>query len=100
MSNKPVFIPLKGQYYDAFISGDKVEELRLYGPRWNEKTCYIGRPVLLSRGYGKAHRANGVIAGFRRQNANTFGRGYKKAVMDVYGTLNKEMAVIYIKVDK
>ena len=38
------------QYYDQFATGEKRDELRLYGPRWNERTCPVGRPVILSRG--------------------------------------------------
>lgn len=42
---KPLFVPLKTEYYEAFADGSKREELRRYGPRWNEKTCAVGRPV-------------------------------------------------------
>ena len=50
---KPLFIPLKAEHYDAFDDGSKVNEYRLYGPRWNEKNCYPGRrppsPVGMAR---------------------------------------------------
>ena len=55
---KPLFIPLKSKYYEEFKSGEKTEELRLYGDRWNEKTCFIGRKIVLSKGYGKQERLN------------------------------------------
>jgi hypothetical protein len=42
-----------------------MEEFRPYGARWNEDTCRVGRPVLLSLGYGKQHRLQGHVAGFR-----------------------------------
>ncbi len=58
---KPLFIPLNGEYYDAFERGDKINEYRAYGPRWNEKTCYAGRWAILSRGYGKKNRMAGLI---------------------------------------
>lgn len=58
---KPLFIPLNGEYYDAFERGDKTDEYRAYGPRWNVKTCYPGREVILSRGYGKKNRMLGMI---------------------------------------
>ena len=57
----PLFVPLAGWAYDLFASGAKTTEFRLYGPRWNERTCTPGRAVVLSRGYGRAHRMNGVI---------------------------------------
>lgn len=58
---KPLFIPLKAIHYDAFKDGSKTFEMRVYGPRWNEKTCYPGRSVVLSRGYGKKHRMEKAI---------------------------------------
>lgn len=61
---KPLFIPLKAEYFEAFKAGTKTTEYRVYGPRWNERTCAIGRPVVLSKGYGKAHRLTGTVAGF------------------------------------
>lgn len=61
MSDRPLFIPLKTEYYEAFESGEKGTEYRKYGPRWNEETCYAGRPVILSKGYGKHARINRVI---------------------------------------
>jgi len=58
---KPLFIPLKTEYFNAFKSGEKFIEYRAYGPRWNEKTCPAGRRVVLSKGYGKHERITGVI---------------------------------------
>jgi hypothetical protein len=61
---KPLFIPLKAKFFDAFARGEKTVEYRLRGPRWNAETCAIGRAVVLSRGYGKKHRLTGKIVGF------------------------------------
>lgn len=58
---KDLFIPLKTEYYNQFVSGEKNCELRLEGPRWNERTCFQGRGVVVSKGYGKAHRMKGVV---------------------------------------
>lgn len=63
---KPLFIPLKTEFFEAFANGSKDTEYRPYGPRWNERTCAIGRGVVLSHGYGKSRRLRGVIAGFKR----------------------------------
>lgn len=65
--SKPLFIPLKTVYFEAFKSGKKTVEYRRYGLRWNERTCRFGRRVVLSKGYGKAHRLNGRIVGFQRR---------------------------------
>lgn len=62
----PLFIPLKREYFDAFKRGEKREEFRPLGPRWNPQTCLIGRRVVLSLGYGKAHRLTGTVTSFRK----------------------------------
>jgi hypothetical protein len=100
MMKKPLFIPLKSKYYEAFQNGSKTEELRRYGPRWNLDTCTIGRRVVLSKGYGKQHRMQGQIWRFKRQHGSMFGSGYKKAILDTYGTLDIWIACISITVDQ
>lgn len=59
-----LFVPLRGEYFDAFAEGRKVWEYRRLSARWNAETCAIGRRVVLSRGYGKARRLAGVITDF------------------------------------
>lgn len=66
MTQRPLFIPLKAEYFEAFANGTKVYELRKYGKRWNEKVCTPGRGVVLSRGYGKERRLTGTITLFSR----------------------------------
>lgn len=61
---KPLFIPLKAEYFDAFVAGKKNTEYRPYGPRWNERVCAPGRRVVLSRGYGIKRRSWGYISVF------------------------------------
>lgn len=63
--SKPLFIPLKREYFEAFERGEKREEYRPFGPRWNAETCRVGRTVVLSLGYGKARRITGIITSFR-----------------------------------
>jgi hypothetical protein len=65
---KPLFIPLLMRWFDAFKNGSKVTEYRTYGPRWNERTCIIGRAVVLSGGYGKKHRLRGEVVSFNRND--------------------------------
>ena len=93
---KPLFVPLKTEYFEAFMSGDKTEELRAYGPRWNERTCQIGREVVLSKGYGKQNRMAGKIWRFKKQHGSLFGSGYRAAILDVFGTLDIDIACISI----
>jgi hypothetical protein len=62
----PLFIPLCAGPFDEFKAGTKVEEYRPEGARWNAEVCRIGRRVVLSRGYGKKDRLQGVIVGYRQ----------------------------------
>lgn len=48
---KPLFVPLKTEYFNAFKDGSKTTEYRLYGPRWHEGTIIPGRLATLSHGY-------------------------------------------------
>jgi hypothetical protein len=66
-AEKPLFIPLKTEYYRAFQAGTKTTEFRRYGALWNERSCRIGRRVVLSRGYGKQDRRTGMVVGFDRR---------------------------------
>lgn len=65
-SIKNIFIPLKTEYYEAFCDGSKTVEYRQYGPKWNERTCQVGRCVTISKGYGKQNRRQGVVVGFTK----------------------------------
>lgn len=87
-----LFIPLKSQYFDAFAEGRKTDEFRLYGKRWNERTCHVGRAVTLSKGYGKKNRLSGIITSFRVSNEVT------PSFRDCYpNEKNPSVAVISIK---
>lgn len=66
MTERPLFIPLNREYFEAFERGEKTTEYRVYGPRWNERTCTIGRRVTLSLGYGKQRRLTGRVARFEK----------------------------------
>ena len=60
---RPLFIPLKTEFFLAFEAGTKTIEYRPYGPRWNERTCTVGRDVLLSHGYGTKRRLRAKVVG-------------------------------------
>ncbi len=99
MSVNPLFIALKTQYFNDFALGVKKDELRLYGKRWNEKSCQIGRAVILSKGYGMHSRMNGIITAFKHQAGHTFGSQYQASILAIYGSLDVEIAVITIKLE-
>lgn len=94
---KPLFIPLKTEYYRLFENGYKTHEYRQYGPRWNEDTCIVGRLVTLSRGYSTPDRLQGRVIGFQhilRKDLPT-PQAYN-AWMDCYDTV--EVADIEIEI--
>ena len=78
------------RWYDAFRSGDKDTEYRPHGPRWNERTCRVGRAVVLSHGYGKKSRMSGVVRGFK-----VVGPDADPAIREVY-PWGELFAAIYI----
>ena len=62
MSDRPLFVPLKTQYFRAFEDGSKTIEYRRYGARWNECSAWIGRPVTVSHGYSGARLYGHVVS--------------------------------------
>lgn len=62
-----LFVPLKSEYFEAFVDGSKTVEFRKYGPRWNESTCAVGRAVTISKGYGRQFRRDGEVVGFQKK---------------------------------
>lgn len=90
-NQKPLFVPLKKEYYEEFVSGNKNTEYRKYGPGWNEKTCQIGRPVVISLGYGKNRRSKGVITSFNIVESTNI-----PAAREVYGISKINLAAIGI----
>lgn len=93
---KPLFIPLKRAYFEAFARGEKVEEFRPEGKRWNARTCRIGRPVILSLGYGKQQRMRGVVSGYRSSAEPTKTEAWR----DCYGRRECLAACIGIQIDR
>jgi len=61
---RPLIIALHLDYWNQFYDGTKTVEYRLYGPRWNERTCQPGRKAVLSAGYSKRRRITMRIGAF------------------------------------
>jgi hypothetical protein len=51
MSEDRLFVPLNKKWYELFMEGKKLWEIRAVSPRFNHKTVYTGRTVELRRGY-------------------------------------------------
>lgn len=96
-SDKPLFIPLKAEYYDAFVRREKSEELRKWGPRWNNKVCAVGRQVVLSRGYGKTNRMRGIIRMVRTGSLAILTEKQRQSMLNLYN--HPGMIVIAIGID-
>ena len=99
MTEKPLFIPLKAEYYEAFEDGSKLYELRLEGPRWNARTCRVGRAAVLSYGYGKARRLNRVVSRYDSVSLSDLSDVDAAAVAACYGATDKRIAKIWLGVE-
>lgn len=75
---KPLFIPLKTEFFEAFERGEKNTEYRMYGARWNERTCFVGRRVVLSHGYGSKRRLYGIVRDFQASRAVTLREDWRE----------------------
>lgn len=91
----PLFIPLKAKFFDQFKAGTKDTEYRKRGPRWNAETCWVGRAVILSKGYGKAERLTGRVVGFHYDTIPSRIPGW----LDCYGPGAGDAACIKIELD-
>lgn len=97
--DKPMFIPLKAEYYDAFLDGSKRYEYRLYGRGWNERVCRPGRAVTLSRGYGKQNRAGGRIRNFSAISFYDLPTRWRRALLLCYGRKAGRSTIAKVEID-
>lgn len=58
---RPLFIPLRREWFNAFRDGTKRIEWRVYGGRWNVDSAFTGRAVTLSLGYSGARLLGQVV---------------------------------------
>jgi hypothetical protein len=96
VSAKPLFLALKTTYFRAFLAGTKTTEFRVYGKRWNERTCFPGRRVTISLGYRVGNRRTGRIVSFRTSQEAT----QTPEWIDCYGTATGIAACIEITLDE
>ncbi len=93
---KPVFIPLKRQYFEAFKSGHKKIEYRRIGGQFTLANCFPGREVTLSLGYGTRLRLRGtVIRSWVEHYEQPTG-----AIADCYGTEPIDILAVEILIDR
>ena len=95
---KPLFIPLKTEYFNQFKDGTKTVEYRRYGARWNKEVCTIGREVTLSKGYGNYERMKGVVVGFSRMKSNELPADLSGRLGELFGEGVTDIAAIEIEV--
>jgi hypothetical protein len=100
---RPLFVPLRTEFYLAFAEGRKTSELRRYGARWNERTCRVGRRVVLSHGYHSPRhpRLHGVVIGFEKTPAATLSPAEQALLVRLFGAvaLQSDVARIVIALD-
>ena len=94
---KNLFVPLKTEFYDKIKSGEKLEEFRLYGSKWNEKTCALGRGITFSKGYGKHERMYGTVTGYSDQTLSSLDDKNEKAILSCYGKIEGYTSIARIK---
>lgn len=94
---KPIFIPLKSEYYQAFLDGSKRIEYRRAGVgQFTLAKCTPGREVTLSKGYGTRNRIKGtVIRSWIEHHEHPTG-----AIAACYGTEPIDIIAIEIAVDR
>lgn len=93
---KPLFIPLKKEYFDAFELGEKTVEFRALNERWNLKNCSTGRAVVLSCGYGRSRRLKGFVSSSQVRPGYTLDNSDREAVRQCYGS--EDINVICINI--
>ncbi len=94
---KPIFIPLKSQYFEDFKNGRKQIEYRRAGVgQFTLAKCTPGREVTLSKGYSKSNRITGtVVRSWIEHHEHPTG-----AIAKCYGTEPIDIIAISIRVDR
>jgi hypothetical protein len=92
--SKPLFIPLNAKHFNRFAEGGKREEFRLAGGRWNTSTCWPGRSVVLSYGYGKQRRLLARIKAVRLVFSHLLPPADCEALRQIYGPGNHRILAI------
>lgn len=93
--DKPLFVPLKTEYYEKFESGQKTDELRRGSDkRWSAKHCYPGRPAVLSKGYGKQNRLDAVVTNHAVVSVSMLPAGLRADFEACYGLNEATVNVI------
>lgn len=62
---RPLFVPLRREWFDSFRAGTKAEEVRRVSPQFNGRRVWPGRPVILSLGYSGRQRMHGIVGQVR-----------------------------------
>lgn len=95
----PLFIPLKSGPYNKFKHRIKTHEIRLNSKRWNRRTCFPGRKVVLSHGYGKHDRMSGKIVSVEVFPARELYPDELADFVDCFGEDREDEKVIYIGIE-
>jgi hypothetical protein len=81
---KPLFIPLRAEYFRQVEAGTKTTEYRRYGRCWHERTCVPGRPVVLSHGYSGSRLYGRLVAfSVMRRDSDVYGPDALLAAIEI-----------------
>lgn len=94
---KPLLIPTTPADIQALLEGTRNKIFLLNGDRWNATTCFVGRPVFLSKGYGK-RGVNGVISSFEALPVGALDPDSRKLVTDLFGELRPSVKIAVIEI--
>lgn len=92
---KPLLIPATPADIQALKQGTRNKIFLLNGERWNATTCFAGRPVFLSKGYGKGG-LGGVISSFEALPIDELESDDQKTVRSVFGKLKPDSRIAVI----
>lgn len=67
---RPLFIPLYAEHFEAFERGDKTIEYRRWGARWNDSAIKPGRVAIIARGYS-GPRLDAIVIKVERVRASS-----------------------------
>lgn len=95
---KPLFIPLFTRYFEQFERGEKHMEYRRPGGPFNPGTCYPGRLVTLSCGYGAHRRLQGKITFAENRDVHELNSADRRDIQALFGPLCKTVFCIGIEI--
>ena len=87
------------KYFEQWIDRKKKYEMRIYGEKWNEKTCRVGKKAIIRCGSKGLSSVSGVISGFSVVEACDLPQSDQDTIKEIWGTIDLTMACIEINIE-